>query len=124
MRHRGAPRALLLSGAPSRTGTLASRTAARPSAALSHVFCRSRLAGGRRVVACTGSLGHDTDDVRRFAEAGAAGLRRALQAGSKRPLLVVAQPPREARFKRAVEAATLGAASTAWRPLEARIFHA
>lgn len=79
------------------------------------------LAGGRLIVSSTGSLSHDTDDVRKFQEAGAAGMQRARGAGSKRPLLVIARAPRDARFKRSAQAATLGAAGALWRPLEARL---
>jgi leucyl aminopeptidase len=78
------------------------------------------LAGKRLVLSATGALHRDTDDVRRFAEAGAAGVARALKAGAKRPLVVVGAPPRDARYRRAAQAALLGALGALWRPLEAR----
>lgn len=78
------------------------------------------LAGGRLVVATTGALDHDTEDVRRFAEAGAAAMQRAIAAGAQHPLFVVGAFPKEARYKRAAQAAVLGAAGVVWRPLEAR----
>ncbi|MCB9834175.1 MAG: leucyl aminopeptidase family protein [Planctomycetes bacterium] len=86
-----------------------------------HFLAAPGLAGGRLVVSCTGPLDRDQDDVRRFADAGAAALRRARAAGSRRPLLVVTGLPEdEARFARAVEAAALGGLGAIWEPLEAR----
>src|SRR5262249_4897998 len=67
------------------------------------------LAGGRLVIATTGSLAHDTDDVRRFAEAGAAAIKRAQRAGATSPLLLVSAPPRDARYRRAGQVTLLGA---------------
>ncbi|MGE0142964.1 MAG: leucyl aminopeptidase family protein [Planctomycetota bacterium] len=80
-----------------------------------------RLPGKRLVVSPTGPLRRDHDDVRRFADAARAGLRRARDAGARSPLLLVGTPPNEdPRYRRAVEVAVLGALSGLWEPLEAR----
>ncbi len=78
------------------------------------------VAGGRLVVAPTGPLTRDQDDVRRFATAAAQGMRRARDAGARSPLLVIAGIPNDARFAHAVEVAGLGALGALWEPLEAR----
>ncbi|MFT3923556.1 MAG: leucyl aminopeptidase family protein [Myxococcales bacterium] len=75
------------------------------------------LAGGRLIVAPTGPLTREYDDVRRFAEAARAGLERARDAGARAPLLWVAK---HTGFPRALEAALLGALAGLWVPLEAR----
>jgi leucyl aminopeptidase len=77
--------------------------------------------GGRLVVSTTGSLSHYTEDVRRYAEAGAAGMHRICKAGSRKPILLVAAPPREAAFRKGAVVALLGALGALWRPLEARV---
>ncbi|MBL9076658.1 MAG: leucyl aminopeptidase family protein [Planctomycetes bacterium] len=78
------------------------------------------VAGGRLVVAPTGPLGRDHDDVRGYAEAAAAGLRRARDAGATKVLLLVQTPPRGERYATAGRTAALGAAGALWEPLEAR----
>jgi leucyl aminopeptidase len=82
------------------------------------------LAGGRLIIGTTGSLEHETDDVRRFAEAGASAIKRAQRAGATRPLLLVSAPPRDARYRRAGQVTLLGALGALWRPLEARMMAA
>lgn len=76
--------------------------------------------GGRLVVSTTGSLSHYTDDVRRYAEAGSAGMQRARKAGARKPLLLVAAPPRDAVYRKGALVTLLGALGALWRPLEAR----
>jgi leucyl aminopeptidase len=78
--------------------------------------------GGRLVIALMSGLTLDTDDVRLVAEATAAGVARAVDAGATRPLLVVSlgSGASKARFARAVEVATLAALASQWAPLEAR----
>ncbi len=78
------------------------------------------LAGGRLVLAPTGALDHDYDDVRSFAEAAAEATLLARDAGSRRPLLLVTGVPSDPRFAQAREVALLGAAAALWQPLEAR----
>jgi leucyl aminopeptidase len=75
------------------------------------------LAGGRLVLAPTGPLERDYDDVRRVGDAARAGLSCALAAGARRPLLMVHGA---ARYARAEAAALLSALAGQWVPLEAR----
>lgn len=79
------------------------------------------LAPGRRLVfAGTGPLDGDTDDVRSVAEAAGRGLRRARDAGARRPVLLFAGLPHTADYARALEVGALGALGALWEPLEAR----
>ena len=74
----------------------------------------------RLVFSPTGPLDRDYDDVRRFADAATAGVKRALGAGSKHPLLVVqgAMPGRKAEE---VElSALLAGLAALYVPLEIR----
>lgn len=81
------------------------------------------LAGGRLVVAPTGPLGRDIDDVRRFGDAARAGVARARDAGATRPLLLVPRRGPSAEHDRALEVSLLGALAGLWEPLEAREAH-
>ena len=65
----------------------------------------------------TGPLNRDYDDVRRFADAARDGLKRALKAGCKSPLLVTVG---NERFPKANFVSALGALSAAYVPLEIR----
>lgn len=67
----------------------AAADAALISAASASVVFASGAAGGRVVLAHTGPLTRDHDDVRRVSEATARGLKRAAAAGSRRPVLVL-----------------------------------
>ncbi len=75
--------------------------------------------GGRLVVVPMAALRDDTDDVRSVLEAAAAGVGRAVDAGSKKPLLWINVPEHE-RFAYARDVAALGALASQWAPLEAR----
>jgi leucyl aminopeptidase len=75
--------------------------------------------GGRVVLAPMSALDEDTDDVRYVAEASAAAVARAVEAGARRPLLVV-RTPDDARYARAVEVGALAALGSQWAPFEAR----
>ncbi|XP_053619686.1 putative aminopeptidase W07G4.4 [Plodia interpunctella] len=75
-----------------------------------------RVSGQRLVLSPTGPL-TDYDDVRSVGEAAAAGLRRAGEAGSRRPLLVLQQSP---RWPRAPLVALLAALETLYVPLQIR----
>jgi leucyl aminopeptidase len=77
------------------------------------------LPGGRLVLAAMAPLTDDVDDARSIAEATAAAVARAVEAGARRPLLAVGRPDAP-RFARAVEVAALAALGTRWAPLEAR----
>ncbi|MEZ6197456.1 MAG: leucyl aminopeptidase family protein [Planctomycetota bacterium] len=81
------------------------------------------LAGGRLVHAPTGPLDRDQDDVRRFADAAASGLRRARDAGSTRPFLLLGGVPSDALFREARAVSLLGALGGLWEPLEGREAH-
>ena len=78
------------------------------------------LAGGRLVLAPTGPLHRDFDDVRRFADAAGRGVQRARDAGSVRPLVLVGGIPERGEFANAHAVALLGALDALWQPLEAR----
>ncbi|MBK8100687.1 MAG: leucyl aminopeptidase family protein [Planctomycetes bacterium] len=78
------------------------------------------LAGRRLIVAPTGPLTRDYDDVRRFAEAAAAGIRRARDAGARRPLLLLQAPPADERHAEAPRVTAIAALGALWEPLEAR----
>ena len=78
------------------------------------------FAGKRLIYACTDDLTRDTDDVRAFADAAAAGVTRAREAGAIRPLLLLGSVPEHERFARALEVSLLGACAALWQPLEAR----
>lgn len=73
--------------------------------------------GGRLILAPTGPLSREYDDVRRFEAAARAGVARARDAGAVAPLLWV-DP--SSPFAQAVPVAVLGALSGLWQPLEAR----
>lgn len=80
--------------------------------------------GGRVVLAAYGSgqtLTADVEDVRLVAEAAAAGISRAIEAGASRPLLLAVAPSSGGpRFSKVTEVAALAALATQWFPLEAR----
>jgi leucyl aminopeptidase len=77
----------------------------------------AKVCGRRLVVAPTGPLTRDFDDVRRIGDAARAGVLRARDAGARAPLLMVAV---EGGFAHAEEVALLGALGALWEPLEAR----
>ncbi|CAG5123821.1 unnamed protein product, partial [Candidula unifasciata] len=72
---------------------------------------------GRLIYSATGPLDRDYDDVRRYADAAEAGIKRALSAGSKRPLLVC---PLDPRFEKAGIVASLAVLQALYVPLELR----
>jgi len=74
----------------------------------------------RLVFAPTGPVDRDYDDLRRFSDAGAAGIKRALAAGSKRPLVLVSGSM-PGKTEQQVELATLlGCLEAAYTTLELR----
>ncbi len=77
------------------------------------------LAGGRLIVAPTGRIDRDHDDVRRFADAAGQAMRRARDAGARRPLLWI-ETDEAPRHREAGPVAVLGALGSLWQPLEAR----
>ncbi|GFR87100.1 hypothetical protein ElyMa_006068100, partial [Elysia marginata] len=72
---------------------------------------------GRLIFSGTGPLNRDYDDVRRFADAATAGIKRALQAGCRRPLLV---RPIDDSFEKAGMVATLAVLHVLYVPIELR----
>ena len=78
------------------------------------------VAGGRLVVAPTGPVHRDFDDVRRYAEAASKGVQRARDAGATKVLLLVQAPPKGSTYQHAACVAALGACGGLWQPLEAR----
>ncbi len=83
------------------------------------VIAAAGLPGARLVLAVTGALTDETDDVRNLSDATAAAVQRAVTAGARRPLLYVVSPADE-RFTGAAEVCALAALGTRWWPLEAR----
>ena len=79
--------------------------------------------GGRVVVATTGGLLSWETDARAYGFAASAAVSRALSAGARRPLLLVAEPTGDARYARALEVSLLAALAALWEPLELRWTH-
>ncbi len=98
--------------------TLAATDAAAASAV--NVVPAPGLAGSRLVTAPTGPISRDHDDVRRYAEAAQRGMRRARDAGSRKPLLLLQQAPEGGVHEQFARVAALAAAGSLWEPLEAR----
>lgn len=88
------------------------------------VLGASAAPGGRVVLAVYGSgqaATADVEDVRLVAEASAAAIARAVEAGASRPLLLALPPHTTSpRFDRTIEVASLAALASQWVPLEAR----
>tara|TARA_R110002072_G_scaffold269079_3_gene428214 strand:+ start:8402 stop:9973 length:1572 start_codon:yes stop_codon:yes gene_type:complete len=101
---------------------LKSLAAADASAASAVNFvAASGIAGDRLIVAPTGPVTRDYDDVRRYAEAASRGIKRARDAGAKSVLLAVQTPPKSGNeHGHAATIAALGACGGLWQPLEAR----
>lgn len=83
------------------------------------VIIASGVPGKRLVLTTVGALTDDADDVRALADAASAAVSRAVEAGARKPVLVVAAPTGE-RFAFAREVAALAALGTHWSPLEGR----
>jgi len=77
----------------------------------------AQVSGQRLIVAPTGALSRDFDDVRRVGDAARAGMLRARDAGARAPLLFVSVGE---LFAHAEEVALLAALGALWEPLEAR----
>lgn len=92
---------------------------ARAAHVVSLVPCEG-APGARVVLSPTGPVLRDQDDVRRYAEAAQAGIRRARDAGARSPLVLLAPPPADARHRHAAHVAALAAIGGLWEPLEAR----
>ena len=77
------------------------------------------LPGERLVLSLIDDWAHWEQDPRLFAAAATAAVNRAIQAGARNPLLLLAVPA-DPRFARATEVATLGALAALWEPFELR----
>lgn len=75
------------------------------------------IAGRRLFFAPTGPLNRDYDDVRRFQDAAEKGIKRAVAAGCKAPVLVC---PNHEKFKLAARVTLLGALHALYTPIEVR----
>lgn len=76
--------------------------------------------GQRLILAPTGSLARDYDDVRRFYDAARSAAAVARNAGAKAPALWLPEIPAHPAFERAREAAWFGFCQGLYEPLEAR----
>merc|ERR1712212_533668 len=74
----------------------------------------------RLIFSPTGPVDRDYDDLRRFADAGKAGIKRAMAAGSKRPLVVVSGLLPGKSTEQAELATLLGCLEAAYTTLEMR----
>lgn len=89
---------------------------------LSVVACE-QAPGGRLVLAPTGSLERDFDDVRRFYDAARDAVKRIAETGAKAPIIMTCGVPQGEAWEMALANAYLGLAQGAYEPLEAREFH-
>ena len=80
----------------------------------------NELVGGRLVLAPTGPINRDYDDVRCFGDAAARAIEIAKNAGSQNPLLIVEGIPGDAAYANAKSVCYLSACQALWQPLEAR----
>jgi leucyl aminopeptidase len=92
----------------------------RSAANVARLVVTESAPGHRLVLAPTGNLHRDHDDVRRFADAAAAGMKLAREAGATAPCLAVLAVPELRRYERATEVSLLSALEALWAPLEAR----
>src|SRR5690554_2774279 len=74
------------------------------------------------ILAPTGALNRDFDDVRRYYDAARSAAAAAVQAGASKPLIWVAAVPQQTAFAHAIESAWFGFAQGLHEPLEAREF--
>ena len=81
------------------------------------------LPGKRLIVAPTGPLTRDYDDVRRIFEAAKSAINEAKAAGVTQPILQLASIANDARYTQALEVAFLGMCQALWQPLEAREYY-
>lgn len=77
------------------------------------------VAGQRLILAPTGPLHRDYDDVRCFADVAKQAILQAKAAGAVKPLLWV-QAPAQPRYQQALAVSYLAAAQALWQPLEGR----
>ncbi|KAK3706766.1 hypothetical protein QZH41_004505 [Actinostola sp. cb2023] len=80
-------------------------------------FLKKPIQEAQKVHAPTGPVNRDYDDVRRYSDAAVEGIKRAIKAGSKSPLLVVPSPN---TFHNAWAATVLGVLHGLYVPIEIR----
>ena len=79
------------------------------------------VAGGRLILAPTGSLNGDSDDVRKFQEITKAAVQRALSAGAVAPLIhFPVNIKNDEDYSRYVEVSILGALAACFNPIDVR----
>ncbi len=81
------------------------------------------MPGKRLILAPTGPLNRDFDDVRRYYDTAKQAIEQAKASGSRCPALYLADVPNDERYANALSVAYLGAAQGLWQPLEAREHH-
>jgi leucyl aminopeptidase len=84
------------------------------------LLVNEKAPGQRLILAPTGPLNRDYDDVRRVFDAAKLAILEAKAAGAVRPVLCVTGVDIDARYQHALEVAYLGACQALWQPLEAR----
>lgn len=89
---------------------------------LSVISCAG-VPGNRLVLAPTGSLERDYDDVRRFYDAARNAVARVAKAGSKQPVIMTTAVPAGPEWQHALASSYLGLSQGAYEPLEAREHH-
>ena len=82
-----------------------------------------QMPGQRLIIAPTGPLNRDYDDVRRVFDAAKAAIALATQAGAVNPAIYVHDIAALEGYQNASAVAFLGAQQALWQPLEAREFH-
>ncbi|RUO30480.1 M17 family metallopeptidase [Aliidiomarina sanyensis] len=78
------------------------------------------VASGRLILAPTGSLDRDYDDVRRFYDAARKAADVAEQSGARKPVLMAVNVPQDATFENALALVYFGFSQGLYQPLEAR----
>jgi|TARA_R110000796_G_scaffold58083_1_gene134213 leucyl aminopeptidase len=77
----------------------------------------------RVVLAPTGPLNRDYDDVRRYFDAAKLAINEAKASGSVNPAIYLPNINADSRYQHALEVAYLGTCQALWQPLEAREYH-
>lgn len=84
------------------------------------LFGAPDVPGNRLIHSPTGQLNRYYDDVRRVFDAAHKAAQIAVEAGIKKPLLLVSLVNKDDKYQQAIQAAYLGMAQALWQPLEAR----
>ncbi|CCQ09826.1 peptidase M17, leucyl aminopeptidase [Pseudoalteromonas luteoviolacea B = ATCC 29581] len=84
------------------------------------LLVHEKVPGKRLILAPTGPLNRDFDDVRRVYDAAKLAFQEAKAAGAVSPALAIMGVDIDARYQHALDVAYLGACQSLWQPLEAR----